>query len=194
MFTERDTVNADGTFNRRIILKVALSRARAERDLDMLVAAHGPTLRPPTGISQDAVRAWRRARCAGRSERTRAGTVPHAARGAIAARLVRGARGPIGTSISDRARARREWSERRDADRGMSASAYARLAGLLKSDLTTIEIALESALRLLDHRDLDAVRRAVGEALLEAREAQGREAASDDEQPSPHSTAPLQSF
>ena len=64
MFTERDTVNADGTFNRRIILKVALSRARAERDLDMLVAAHGPTLRPPTGISQDAVRAWRRVRAA----------------------------------------------------------------------------------------------------------------------------------
>jgi len=64
LFTERDTVNADGTFNRRIILKVALSRARAERDLDMLVAAHGPTLRPPTGISQDAVRAWRRVRAA----------------------------------------------------------------------------------------------------------------------------------
>jgi len=76
----------------------------------------------------------------------------------------------------------------------MSASAYARLAGLLKSDLATIEIALESALRLLDHRDLGAVRRTVGEALLEAREAQRREAASDDEQPSPHSTAPLHSF
>jgi len=75
----------------------------------------------------------------------------------------------------------------------MSASAYARLAGLLKSDLTTIEIALESALRLLDRRNLDAVRHAVGEALLEAREAQGREAASDDDQPFPHTTAPHRS-
>jgi hypothetical protein len=45
-------------------LRIALLRASAERDLDMLIAAHGPTLRLPAGISQHNVVAWRRHRAA----------------------------------------------------------------------------------------------------------------------------------
>jgi hypothetical protein len=64
LLTERDTVNSDGTFNRAVILRIALLRAGAERDLDVLIAAHGPTLRLPAGISQHNVVAWRRQRAA----------------------------------------------------------------------------------------------------------------------------------
>lgn len=64
LLTERDTVNADGSFNRAAILCIALRRAAAERDLDILIAAHGPTLRLPAGISQDNIAAWRSTRAA----------------------------------------------------------------------------------------------------------------------------------
>lgn len=60
VLTERDTVNADGTFNRAAILKIALLRARAERDLDILVAARGfGPIRLPAGIASHNVAAWR---------------------------------------------------------------------------------------------------------------------------------------
>jgi hypothetical protein len=65
LLSERDTVNADGTFNRAAILRIALVRAAAERDLDVVIAAHGPTLRLPAGIGQHNVEAWRRDRAAG---------------------------------------------------------------------------------------------------------------------------------
>jgi hypothetical protein len=64
LLCERDTVNADGSFNRRAILAIAQLRAAAERDLDVLVAAYGPCLQLPAGISQHNVVAWRRTRAA----------------------------------------------------------------------------------------------------------------------------------
>jgi hypothetical protein len=64
LLSERDTVNADGSFNRAAILRIAHRRAAAERDLDVLVAAYGPTLRLPAGISQHNVTGWRRERAA----------------------------------------------------------------------------------------------------------------------------------
>ena len=64
LLTERDTVNADGTFNRAAILRIAQLRAGMERDIDVSIAAYGPTLKLPAGISQDNVMAWRHARAA----------------------------------------------------------------------------------------------------------------------------------
>jgi hypothetical protein len=64
LLNERDTVNADGTFNRAAILRIARVRAAAERDLDVLIAAHGPTLRLPAGIGLHNVANWRRDRAA----------------------------------------------------------------------------------------------------------------------------------
>lgn len=54
--------------------------------------------------------------------------------------------------------------------------AYAHLTGLLKSDLATIEIELDAALRALDDKDAARARDAITEACRLAIEGQGREA------------------
>jgi hypothetical protein len=57
----------------------------------------------------------------------------------------------------------------------MMSLVYAQLAGLLKSDLATIEIELAVALRALNRGDADAATLALAEALRCARSGQQRE-------------------
>lgn len=58
-FTERDTLNPDGSFNWRAIREIATLRALAEHDADIVSRVYGPVLRLPAGVSQHNVREWK---------------------------------------------------------------------------------------------------------------------------------------
>jgi hypothetical protein len=60
MQTERDTVRADGSIDWRLVRKIARDRALAERDIDILVAAHGGPIRKPADVGLHNVAEWRR--------------------------------------------------------------------------------------------------------------------------------------
>lgn len=171
LLTERDTVDADGRFNRAVILRIALARARAERDLDVLLAAQGPSFRLPAGISQDNVAEWRRARAAA-VDRTDLRLTPFHRLLAQELRRV--------WQAAHAARSRRAAIGRRrpaaPEGGGMIALAQARLVGLLKSDLATIEIELAIALAALERGDIAAVRRIVTDARSCALRGEAREA------------------
>lgn len=60
MLTERNTVRQDGSIDWRVVRKIARDRALAERDIDILVAAHGGPIRKPADVGLHNVAEWRR--------------------------------------------------------------------------------------------------------------------------------------
>jgi len=59
LLTERDTLRDDGSIDWRAVRNIAMVRALAERDIDILVAAYGGPILKPASVGFHNLREWR---------------------------------------------------------------------------------------------------------------------------------------
>jgi hypothetical protein len=59
MLTERDTLNKDGTLNWRAIKEIAMLRALAEADIEVIELVYGAPLRKPADVGFHNINPWR---------------------------------------------------------------------------------------------------------------------------------------